>query len=80
MLVGDLMLIIYYYIRDFFLFVGGTIKFIFDLIMSIIDVVKASGNWLIDIIQSLPLILVVPLVALVIIAILYKVLGRESQS
>lgn len=74
------MLIIYYYVRDFFLFVGNIIKFGFDLIVSIIGVVKSAGEWLISIIQSLPALIVVPVVALVIIAILYKVLGRESQS
>lgn len=74
------MVIIWYYIRDFFLFLGNIVKFIFDFIVALIDVVKAAGEWLIDVIHSLPVILVVPLVALVIIAILYKVLGRESQS
>lgn len=73
------MLIIYYYIRDFFLFIGNTVKFVFDLIVSLIGVLTASGDWLLTIVRSLPLFLIAPLVALVLISILYKVLGREGQ-
>ena len=74
------MVIVYYYIRDFFGFVGDVLKFIFDFIMSLVGVLAASASWLISVITSLPALFVIPLTALVIISILYKVLGRETKS
>lgn len=74
------MVIIWYYIRDFFVFCGDVIKFVFDLIYSVIGVLTASASWLVTVISSLPALFVIPLTALVVISILYKVLGRENQS
>ena len=74
------MAIVYYYVRDFFSFIGDVVTFVFNLIMSLIGVLAAAAQWLFDVVTSLPLILIVPVTALIVISILYKVLGRENQS
>lgn len=72
------MAFVYWYIRDFFLFIGNIIVFIFDLIWSIICVLIGAVEFLGSVISSLPTVLTVSMTALVIICVLYKVLGREA--
>lgn len=72
------MAFVYWYIRDFFLFIGNIIVFIFDLIWSIITVLIGAVEFMTSVIASLPVVITVSMSALVIICVLYKVLGRES--
>ena len=73
------MAFVYWYIRDFFLFICNIIVFIFDLIWSIITVLIGAVEFMTSVISSLPVVITVSMSALVIICVLYKVLGRESS-
>lgn len=70
---------VYWYIRDFFIFVGSIIKFVFDLIWSLIEVLIGAVEFFGSLVASLPFVLTASIIALVIICVLYKVLGRESS-
>lgn len=74
------MAFVYWYIRDFFVFCGNVISFVFELIWKLIQIVIAGGDFLISVISSLPLFITIPVTALIIVCILYKILGRESSS
>lgn len=74
------MVIVFYYVRDFFLFIGGILVFVFDLIMSIVDLLVACASFLGNLLLSLPTVVQVGGSALIIVCVLYKILGRESQS
>lgn len=72
------MAFVYWYIRDFFLFVADLIKFIVSLIGGLIDVLVEAVKFLTSVVGSLPTVLIVSAIALIIVCVLYKVLGRES--
>ena len=74
------MLIIYYYVRDFFLFIGNTIAAIFDLIIKLLEVLAECGRFLISVAGSLPTMFYVFFVALIAISVIYKILGREGAT
>lgn len=72
------MAFVYWYIRDFFLFIGHIIVFIIAFIGSMIDMLVKAVQFLTAVIGSLPTILIAATIALVIVCVLYKILGRES--
>ncbi len=72
------MAFVYWYVRDFFLFVADLIKFIVSLIVGLIGVLVGAVKFLISVVGSLPTLLTVSAIALIIVCVLYKVLGRES--
>lgn len=66
------------YIVNFFTFLGELFKGIGNLFVKFFQIVLACGNFLINVINSLPTIIKVMAVAIVIICIIYKILGREG--
>ncbi len=73
------MAFVYWYIRDFFLFIGSIITFVFKLIWELIQVLIGAVEFFGSLVASLPLVITASIVALVIICVLYKVLGREAS-
>lgn len=74
------MAFVYWYIRDFFIFLGRIIIFIISLIWSVIEILISAVSFLGKIVASLPIWLSVPAGALIVVCVLYKILGRENQS
>ena len=74
------MVIIFYYIRDFFLFIGGLIKHIFDLLWSVVQLIGEYISIGISIIGVFPSIFIVFGTVALIVAVLYKILGREGAN
>lgn len=70
---------VYWYIRDFFIFVGTIIKFVFQLLWELIQVLIGAVEFFGSLVASLPLVLTASIIVLVIVCVLYKVLGRESS-
>ena len=73
------MAFVYWYIRDFFLFIGGIVSFIFELLWSLIQILISALNFITGIVTSLPIVLTGSFIVIAIICVLYKVLGRESS-
>lgn len=74
------MLKIIEYIKDFFTFILELFKFVGNLLLSLVNILIKCMGFLGDVISALPISLVVACTALIIVSVLYKVLGRESQS
>lgn len=74
------MKIIFWYIKDFFVFVGQCISLIFDVLVSILSILGACVKFLVDVISALPTFAIVAAGALIVVCVLYKVLGREASS
>lgn len=74
------MLKILQYIFDFFSLIINIFKFVFEMIWQIVNVLIACVTFLFNIVTALPVIFQVALYSLIVISVLYKVLGRESQS
>lgn len=66
------------YITVFFDWVIDLFKDIGLLLWNVLMIIVEAGKFLIDVVSSLPTIIIVPAVALVVACILYKVLGREG--
>ena len=73
------MAFVYWYIRDFFLFVGSIIGFVFDLLWSLIQILINALQFISSVVASLPIVLTGSFIVIAIICVLYKVLGRESS-
>lgn len=73
------MAFVYWYIRDFFLFVGSIIGFVFDLLWSLIQILINALQFITSVVASLPIVLTGSFIVIAIICVLYKVLGRESS-
>ena len=73
------MKIIYWYIKDFFVFIGNCIVLLFDVLVSIMKVLGKCVQFLVSVISSLPTFVIVAAGALVVVCVLYKILGREAQ-
>jgi len=67
-------------ISDFFTFVVDLFKTFFELIFAIINVLGRCLIFIVDITTAVPAWLAIPVGVLVTVAVLYKILGRESQS
>lgn len=74
------MVIIWFYIRDFFGFLGELFSFIWDLISKLFEVLGAAADFVIDVAGSLPAMFYVFFIALIAISIIYKILGREGAT
>lgn len=72
------------YIIDYIIAIGNLIvdlfKFIFDFLFTLIQILVSCVFFLGKIIGALPTFITVAALALIVVAVLYKVLGRESQS
>lgn len=74
------MLKIIEYIKDFFTFILELFKFIGNLLLSLVNILVKCVAFLVKVVSALPTSFVVACIALVIVSVLYKVLGREAQS
>lgn len=72
------------YIIDYIIAIGNLIvdlfKFVFDFLYTLILILVSCVSFLGKIIGALPTFITVAALALIVVAVLYKVLGRESQS
>lgn len=73
------MVIIWFYIRDFFVMIGDLIKHIVDLIISLIQLIGQYAETAFDIVGALPTIFIAFGTVCIIIAVLYKILNRNSK-
>ena len=67
-------------IVDFFTMIGNIFEFIFKAVKMLIDLLVNGIEFLISLVSLLPAPFVAGAIALVIVCVLYKVLGRENQS
>lgn len=74
------MKIIFWYVKDFFVFIGQCITLLFDVLVSVINILVACVKFLVSIISALPTFAIVAASALIIVCVLYKILGREASS
>ena len=74
------MKIIYWYTKDFFVFIGQCITLVFDILVGIGEILVSCVTFLVDVVSALPTFAIVAAVALIIVCVLYKILGRESSS
>lgn len=74
------MAFVYWYVRDFFLFIADLIKTVFELLENVLNILIAAVSFLVKVIGSFPVFITVPVGALIIVCVLYKILGRENQS
>lgn len=72
------MALVYWYVRDFFNFIGTIISSIFFIIWELISVLINIVVFLGDLFIHLPIIISAPATIIVIVSVLYKVLGREG--
>lgn len=74
------MKIIFWYVKDFFFFIGQCITLIFDILVNIGDILVACVKFLVSVVSALPTFAIVAASALIIVCVLYKILGREASS
>lgn len=67
-------------ISDFFSMIGQIFEFIFKALFMLFNLLVNGLQILMSLVNLLPTPFVVGAVALVVVCILYKVLGRENQS
>lgn len=73
------MVIVWFYIRDFFTMIWELIKHIADLIVSLIQLIWSYGQTAIRIVGVLPSIFITVGVVSIVIMVLYKILNRNSK-
>lgn len=73
------MFLVFYYIWDFFTAVFNMISAVSKWILAVIGLLTSSVGFLIKIIGVLPTAFTISFVALVAVAVIYKILGREGQ-
>lgn len=66
------------YIVVFFDWLINLFKNVFLVAWNIILIIVEAGKFLIDVVSSLPTLVIVPAVALVVCCIIYKIVGREG--
>lgn len=74
------MALVYWVIRDFFKFVGDFIVFVFELLWNLILILVDCVLFIVESFAAMPLWIIAPSTALVIVTVLYKILGREQSS
>lgn len=73
------MLLIFYFIRDFFAFVFEILSSVVGWFVSIITLIGSCIGFLGSLFLALPVLFKVSLIGLVAVSVIYKVLGREGQ-
>ena len=67
------------YIYEFFTFIGDIFEFIYDLGRNILGMIVDGVKFVYGIASALPTFLIVGVLALVAVAAIYKLVGREGQ-
>lgn len=73
------MVLIWWFISDFFGFIFDAIQTIVSWLTSMFSIIGSCLNFLSDLIESLPTVLTVSFIGITAVAVLYKFLGREGQ-
>ena len=73
------MVIIWYYIRDFFTMLGDIIKHIFDMLISLISLIGEFGESAIEVVRAMPSIFIAFGVVCIVVAVLFKIINRNSK-
>lgn len=73
------MILIWWYISDFFDFIFDTVSSVIGWIVSVISLITSCVGFLGDLFLALPTIFKISLIALVAISVIYKILGREGK-
>lgn len=68
------------WITGFFGFIVDMFAALFDLIAELIMVLVSCVAFIGKIVTALPLIFTIPVGILIVVCVLYKILGRETQS
>ena len=74
------MVVIWWYISDFFGFIWNAINVIVDFFEILVEIITSSFGFIINVAGAMPLILILPISALAAISVIYKLLGRGDQS
>lgn len=74
------MILIWWYISDFFNLIWESFKIIVDWFEILIDIFVNSFSFIADISVALPIVFIFPVVALASLSLIYKFLGRGDQS
>ncbi len=73
------MVLIYWYITDFFSFIFEAVKTIVSWLVSLFDMIGKAISFLFQVVDALPTVLVISFVGLIAVSVVYKFLGREGQ-
>lgn len=73
------MVLIWWFVRDFFIFIYTFLQTIIQWLSGFIWAISSSVGFLFKIVNVLPTAFTVSFIALVGIAVLYKIFGREGQ-
>lgn len=74
------MVLIWWYVSDFFNFIYELFSSVIGWIVSIIGLITSCVGFLVDLIAVLPTAFSISFVAVVAVSVIYKVFGREGQS
>lgn len=74
------MILIWWYISDFFSFIFDTVSSVIGWIVSVISLITSCVGFLGSLFLALPTIFKLSLIALVAVSVIYKLLGREGQN
>lgn len=72
------MVLIWWYISDFFGFIYEMLSSVIGWIVSIITLITSCVGFLIKLVGVLPTAFTISFIALIAISVIYKILGRES--
>ena len=73
------MILIWWYISDFFGFIFDIVSSVVGWIVSVIGLITSCVGFLGNLFLALPTIFKVSLIALVAVSVIYKLLGREGD-
>lgn len=73
------MILIWWYISDFFGFIFDTVSSVIGWIVSVISLITSCVGFLGSLFMALPAVFKVSLIALVAVSVIYKILGREGK-
>lgn len=73
------MILIWWYVSDFFIFIFDTVSSVISWIVSVISLITSCVGFLGNLFLALPIIFKISLIALVAISVIYKLLGREGK-
>lgn len=66
------------YLVGFFTFIGDLFKTIGSVIVKVVLIIVACGEFLFSVLGALPAMIKIVAVGIVIVCIIYKILGREG--
>lgn len=72
------MVLIWWYISDFFNFIYELLSSVIDWILSLISLISFCVSFLFRLVDVLPTAFTISFIALISISVIYKVLGREA--